>query len=141
VPYELTRRRGGRLGFGRDAKVMNEVAPLGFVLIYQIWAPPAAAKVEHEADNFNNITTQHKTPQATPLTQLILYTPEHTARMILNYQVFNETFAFDPQCAYNEIAIQKIEGARSELEGLFFEKVLKDLGIKRRKKCSISCTV
>lgn len=52
--------------------------------------------------------------------------------MAFNYAVFNEMFAFDPSCSYDEIAIQKIEKCKGILEGLFFGMVLKDLGIKRR---------
>jgi hypothetical protein len=53
--------------------------------------------------------------------------------MMFNYQNFDEVFAFDADCSYDEIAIQGIETNRKALQGLFFEKILKLLGIKRRK--------
>jgi hypothetical protein len=53
--------------------------------------------------------------------------------MMFNYQEFDEAFGFDPECSYDEIAVQGIDAHRKALEGLFFEKVLKLLGIKRRK--------
>lgn len=54
--------------------------------------------------------------------------------MMFNYQDFDEVFAFDPRCSYDEIAIQGIEANRKALQGLFIEKVLKLLGIKRPTK-------
>jgi len=53
---------------------------------------------------------------------------------MFNYQNFDEVFSFDPGCCYDDIAIQGIESNRKALEGLFFEKVLKLLGIKRPTK-------
>jgi hypothetical protein len=53
--------------------------------------------------------------------------------MMFNYTSFDEVFNFDPECSYDEIAIQGIDERRKKLEGLFFEKVLKLLGIKRRE--------
>jgi protein ELYS len=52
--------------------------------------------------------------------------------MIFNFQNFDEAFSFDPGCSYDDEAVAKIEGNRKQLEGLFIEKVMKLLGIKRR---------
>jgi len=52
--------------------------------------------------------------------------------MIFNYQNFDEVFNFDPECSYDEIAVQRATAHRQALEGLFFDRVLKLLGIKRR---------
>jgi hypothetical protein len=52
---------------------------------------------------------------------------------MFNYQNFDEVFGFDPDCSYDEIAVQGIQSNRKALEGLFFEKVLKLLGIKKRE--------
>jgi len=51
---------------------------------------------------------------------------------MFDYQNFDEVFGFAPDCSYDEVAVQGIEAHRKALEGLFFEKVLKLLGIKRR---------
>lgn len=52
---------------------------------------------------------------------------------MFNYHVFNEVFSFDPRCSYDEDAIHSIEAKRKTLQGLFVDRVLKLLGIKRRK--------
>lgn len=51
---------------------------------------------------------------------------------IFNYHNFDEVFEFDPDCAYDEDTIATIEQNRRDLEGLFIERVMKALGIKRR---------
>jgi protein ELYS len=52
--------------------------------------------------------------------------------MIFSYQNFDEVFNFDSECSYDEIAVQRVTTHRQALEGLFFDRVLKLLGIKRR---------
>lgn len=52
--------------------------------------------------------------------------------MIFNYQNFDEVFGFGPDCSYDEIAIRRATTHRQALEGLFVDRVLKLLGIKRR---------
>lgn len=51
---------------------------------------------------------------------------------IFDYHNFEEVFEFDPDCAYDEDTIATIEQNRKDLEGLFIERVMKILGIKRR---------
>jgi hypothetical protein len=53
---------------------------------------------------------------------------------MFSYHNFNEIFAFDPGCSYDDDTIHKIGVNRSKLEGLFIEKVMKLMGIKRRKE-------
>lgn len=53
--------------------------------------------------------------------------------MMFNYQNFDEIFGFDPDCSYDDDAVAEIEANRKHLEGLFIEKVMKLLGIKRRE--------
>lgn len=55
---------------------------------------------------------------------------------MFNYHNFDEVFNFDPECSYNEVALQRIDEHRRVLEGLFWDKVLKPLGIK---KCEYPC--
>jgi len=52
---------------------------------------------------------------------------------MFNYHNFNEVFSFDPGCCYDIDAIHNIEANRKVIQGLFVDKVLKLLGIKRRK--------
>lgn len=56
-----------------------------------------------------------------------------TGNFVFKYQNFNETFAFNPEKSYDEIAIQRIDACRAKLEGLFIEMVMKDLKVKRRR--------
>ncbi len=49
-----------------------------------------------------------------------------------NYLVFEDVFDFDPECSYEDDTIAEIEANRKALDGLFIEKVMKLLGIKRR---------
>ncbi|KAH8590854.1 hypothetical protein B0O99DRAFT_520706 [Bisporella sp. PMI_857] len=56
---------------------------------------------------------------------------------MFSYQNFDEVFDFDPDCFHDEVATQSIERNRKSLEGLFIERVLKLLGIKRREHFSI----
>jgi hypothetical protein len=53
--------------------------------------------------------------------------------MMFNYQNFDEVFSFDPECSYDDDTVAEIEDNRKQLEGLFIEKVMKLLGIKRRE--------
>jgi hypothetical protein len=52
---------------------------------------------------------------------------------MFNYQNFDEVFEFDPEISYNEDVSHSIETNRKSMEGLFIDKVLKLLGVKRRK--------
>jgi hypothetical protein len=52
---------------------------------------------------------------------------------MFNYQYFEEVFSFDPECSYDGEAVTEIEGQRKALEGLFIERVMKLLQIKRRE--------
>lgn len=52
---------------------------------------------------------------------------------MFNYHNFDEVFGFDPECSYDEAAIHGIDEHRKALEGLFLDKVLKLLQIKRRE--------
>ena len=51
---------------------------------------------------------------------------------IFNYHNFDEVFAFNLDCSYDDETIATIEHNRKDLEGLFIERVMKALGIKRR---------
>ena len=61
--------------------------------------------------------------------------------MIFDYRQFGEVFSFDPRCSYDEDAIHGIEANRGTLQGLFIDRVLKLLGIKRRKYSVLSRTL
>jgi len=52
---------------------------------------------------------------------------------MFSYHNFDEVFSFDPECTYDEDTVAEIEDNRKRLEGLFIEKVMKLLGIKRRE--------
>lgn len=52
---------------------------------------------------------------------------------MFDYRNFDDTFDFDPGYSYDTSAVESIERNRSSLEGLFVDKVLKLIGIKRRK--------
>lgn len=56
---------------------------------------------------------------------------------MFSYHNFNDVFAFNPECSYEDETIHSIGVNRSKLEGLFIEKVMKLMGIKRRRQCSI----
>lgn len=58
---------------------------------------------------------------------------------MFNYRNFDEVFSFDPKCSFAEHAVAEIEGNRKVLEGMFVEKVMKLLGIKRRGFQSTPC--
>ncbi|RDW73770.1 hypothetical protein BP5796_07212 [Coleophoma crateriformis] len=51
-----------------------------------------------------------------------------------SYQSFDDVFSFDLRCAYDDQAVHDIEVCRKKLEGLFVDKVLKLMGIKRITK-------
>jgi hypothetical protein len=57
---------------------------------------------------------------------------------MFSYQNFDEVFSFDPEWSYDEDMVSEIESNRKQLEGLFIEKVMKLLGIKRRKDLSLA---
>jgi hypothetical protein len=52
---------------------------------------------------------------------------------MFNYQNFEEVFDFDPECSYDEDSVHEIETNRKSIEGLFIDRVLKLLQIKRRE--------
>ena len=58
---------------------------------------------------------------------------------MFDYRDFDEVFSFDPECSFAENAVAEIEGNRKVLEGLFVERVMKLLGIKRREYQSTPC--
>jgi len=53
---------------------------------------------------------------------------------MFSYQTFEDVFNFDPEYSYDQAVIQAIDTHRKTLEGLFVDKVLKMLGIKRPVK-------
>ncbi|KAF8857095.1 hypothetical protein BDZ45DRAFT_675034 [Acephala macrosclerotiorum] len=53
---------------------------------------------------------------------------------IFDYHNFDEVFEFDPECAYDDDTIASIEENRKAIAGLFIERVMKALGIKRPAK-------
>jgi len=50
-----------------------------------------------------------------------------------DYRSFDETFSWDPECSYSEDVVREIAKNKKDLEGQFIEKVMKLMGIKRRK--------
>ncbi|KAL3426148.1 hypothetical protein PVAG01_02939 [Phlyctema vagabunda] len=53
---------------------------------------------------------------------------------MFSYQKFDDVFSFDPKYAYDDQTVHDIEGSRKTLEGLFIDRVLKLLGVKRPAK-------
>ncbi|RFU23786.1 hypothetical protein B7463_g12552, partial [Scytalidium lignicola] len=53
---------------------------------------------------------------------------------MLVYQDFDQVFSFNPECQYEKSQIHSIDTHRKKLEGLFIDRVLKLLGIKRPSK-------
>lgn len=51
---------------------------------------------------------------------------------MFSYLNFEDVFSFDPNCVYDESAIHGIEAHRKTLGGLYVDKVLKLLGIRKR---------
>ncbi len=52
---------------------------------------------------------------------------------MFNYQEFDEVFAFDPGCSYDDKTVAEIIENRKALEGLFIDRIMKMLGIVRRR--------
>lgn len=52
---------------------------------------------------------------------------------MFNYKNFEGVFDFGPDCSYEDDDVRTIEKNRRALEGLFIDKVMKMLGIKRRE--------
>ena len=52
---------------------------------------------------------------------------------MFNYQNFEQVFDFDRECSYDEDSAHEIEANRKSIEGLFIDRVLKLLQIKRRE--------
>jgi len=57
---------------------------------------------------------------------------------MFDYSDFDETFDFDPNFSYEHSAVERITSRRNSLDGLFVDKVMKLLGIKRREHHNIS---
>jgi len=57
---------------------------------------------------------------------------------MFNYLNFDDVFAFDTDCSYDESTVRDVEGSRKKLEGLFIDRVMKLLPIKRRLCSKIS---
>ncbi|KAF4636064.1 hypothetical protein G7Y89_g2023 [Cudoniella acicularis] len=53
---------------------------------------------------------------------------------MFNFQSFEDVFESDPECSFDEDAVKEIESNRKTYEGLFVEKVMKLMGIKRPSK-------
>lgn len=51
-----------------------------------------------------------------------------------SWQTFDEVFGFDSGSAYGLTDAQTIQSNRKALEGLFVDKVLRLMGIKRREQ-------
>ncbi len=56
---------------------------------------------------------------------------------MLNFNNFEEVFYFNPDYSYDEEMVVEIENNRKEIQGLFIDRVMKLMGIKRRKKIVI----
>jgi hypothetical protein len=52
---------------------------------------------------------------------------------MIEYQNFDDLFHFSTQYSYDSSHTEMIEAHRKSLEGLFVDKVLKALDVKRRK--------
>lgn len=52
---------------------------------------------------------------------------------MFDYNSFEDVFDFNPSYSYDSSEVETIETNRRKLEGLFVDKVLKALDIKRRK--------
>jgi hypothetical protein len=52
---------------------------------------------------------------------------------MFNYQNFDDVFNFNPEYSYTAVAVETVEANRRTLEGLFVDRILKFLDIKRRK--------
>jgi hypothetical protein len=53
--------------------------------------------------------------------------------IMFDYNNFEEVFSFNPNYSYDSSEVETIEANRRKLEGLFVDKVLRALDIKRRK--------
>ncbi|PQE13350.1 ELYS-like domain protein [Rutstroemia sp. NJR-2017a BVV2] len=53
---------------------------------------------------------------------------------MFSFSNFDEVFDFDPDCSYDTIAVQRIEGNRKTLEGLFVDILMKNASIRRPVK-------
>lgn len=49
-----------------------------------------------------------------------------------NYRIFEDVFDFTLDTSYSRKQVEAIEGYRKQFEGLFVDKVLKLIGIKKR---------
>jgi len=52
---------------------------------------------------------------------------------MFNYQNFDEVFSVDTEDPHDQRSTLEIEGHRKKLEGLFIDRIMKLLGIKRRQ--------
>jgi hypothetical protein len=53
---------------------------------------------------------------------------------MFNFQIFEEVFPADTDCYYDANLCQEIGSNKKKMQGLFIEKVMKDIGIKRRER-------
>lgn len=63
---------------------------------------------------------------------------KHNTNMF-DYLDFDQVFEFDADVSYESATVEKIEANRKSLEGLFVDKVLKLMGIKRRVYAQATC--
>ena len=57
----------------------------------------------------------------------------NTCKMF-NFNSFEEVFPDDPDCYYDATLCQAVSSNKKKMQGLFIEKVMKDIGIKRREQ-------
>jgi len=88
--------------------------------------------MERRAKDKAAIRSANVLRQRDPYDHLSNAEQKSTATMF-SFTNFDDVFAFDPDCYYDEAAVREIELNRKKLEGLFVERVMKLLGIKRRK--------
>jgi len=53
--------------------------------------------------------------------------------MMFNFRNFDEVFDFDVNISYSDATVREIESNRKKLEGIFIDRVLKLLAVKRRE--------
>jgi hypothetical protein len=52
---------------------------------------------------------------------------------MFNFQIFEEVFPDNQDWCYDSSLCQEISSNKKKMQGLFIEKVMKDIGIKRRE--------
>ncbi len=53
---------------------------------------------------------------------------------VINFNNFDEVFDFNPDYSYDEEMVLEIENNRKGIQGLFIDRIMKLMGIKRRKE-------